>query len=179
MGSRCSSPAPALAVGGTMISLFGWVIGVRKGSSLPLPVGPAATGRSRRDGREPYEGGEADGAAGEGLSSGPDAPSFSEAGAGARSNDGAATLSNAGTAPLSNSGGATEPNAGGAPEPKAGAAPESGADGAPESNPRGAPLSVAGGTPVPNVGAAPKAGIAPVSYAVIELVSASDRLSMS
>jgi hypothetical protein len=50
MGSRCSSPAPALAVGGTMISLFGWVIGVRKGSSLPLPVGPAETGRSRRVG---------------------------------------------------------------------------------------------------------------------------------
>src|SRR5262245_31292543 len=67
MGSRCSSPAPALAVGGTMIPPFGWLAGVRKGSSLPLPVGPAATGRSRRDGRGPYEGGEAAGAAGGGL----------------------------------------------------------------------------------------------------------------
>src|SRR2546421_9463793 len=41
IGSRCSSPAPALAVGGTMFSPVARVIGARKGRSLPLPGGPA------------------------------------------------------------------------------------------------------------------------------------------
>src|SRR5690349_13030994 len=139
MGSRCSSPAPVLAVGGTMISLFGWIIGVRKGSSLPLPVGPAETGRSRRPGASYPGSGSAAGAGGR-LSSSADGPSLSGAGVEPRSNAGAGLLSNAaGAGPLSN----------------AGVAPLSNLGGAPESN--------AGGAPVPNVGAVPKAGIAPVS----------------
>src|SRR6266566_7690640 len=98
IGSRCSSPAPALAVGGTMISLFGWVIGVRKGSSLPLPTGPAEPGRSRRVGA-PYAGSGPAAGAGGGLSSSADAPSLSEAGVEPRSNAGAGLLSNAGAVP--------------------------------------------------------------------------------
>src|SRR6266566_7324347 len=98
MGSRCSSPAPALAVGGTMISLFGWLIGVRKGSSMPLPTGPAEPGRSRRVGA-PYAGSGPAAGAGGGLSSSADAPSLSEAGVEPRSNAGAGLLSNAGAVP--------------------------------------------------------------------------------
>src|SRR5215813_7004460 len=88
MGSRCSSPAPALAVGGTMIPSFGWLMGVRKGRSLPLPVGPAETGRSLRAGAPYVSSGSAAGAGG-GLSSSADAPSLSGAGMEPRSNAGA------------------------------------------------------------------------------------------
>src|SRR6266480_828051 len=122
IGSRCSSPAPALAVGGTMISLFGWVIGVRKGSSLPLPTGPAETGRSRRVGA-PYAGSGPAAGAGGGLSSSADAPSLSEAGVEPRSNAGAGLLSNAGAGLLSNAGAVPLSNAGGAPESNADGAP--------------------------------------------------------
>src|SRR5262249_38529832 len=89
MGSRCSSPAPALAVGGSMIPSFGCVIGVRKGSSLPLPVGPAETGRSPRVGPPYTVSGSATGADA-GLSSRVDAPSLSVTGMEPRSNAGGA-----------------------------------------------------------------------------------------
>src|SRR5262245_36365813 len=117
MGSRCSSPAPALAVGGTMIPSFGWVMGVRKGRSLPLPVGPAATGRSRspRVGAPYTDSGSAAGADG-GLSSHAGAPSLSVAGMEPRLNAGAAPGSNAGgVAPLSDSRGGPVPNVGAVP----------------------------------------------------------------
>src|SRR5262245_12027883 len=114
MGSRCSSPAPALAVGGTMIPSFGCAIEVRKGSSLPLPVGPAETGRSPRVGA-PYTGsGSTAGADGE-LSSRADASSLSVAGMEPRPNAGAAPVSNAGGAPLSGPRGAPVPNVGAVP----------------------------------------------------------------
>src|SRR5262249_27870434 len=101
MGSRCSSPAPALAVGGTMIPSFGCVIGVRKGRSLPLPVGPAATGRSPRAGAPYPDSGPAAGADGK-LSSRAGALSLSVAGVEPRSNAGAGPESNAGAGPESN-----------------------------------------------------------------------------
>src|SRR5215470_16496547 len=151
MGSRCSSPAPALAVGGTMIPSFGCVIGVRKGSSLPLPVGPAETGRSPRVGA-PYTGSGSTAGADGGLSSSAEAeaPPLSAAGMEPRSNAGAAPASNAGVAPLS------DPRR--APGSNPGVAPLSDPRRTPGSNPGVVPLSGPRRAPVPNVGAVPNTG---------------------
>src|SRR5215467_2858193 len=124
MGSRCSSPAPALAVGGTMIPSFGWLMGVRKGRSLPLPVGPAETGRSPRAAAPGTGSGPSAGAVGA-PSPSTDAPS---AGVVPRSNVGAAPVPNVGAAPVPNGAGAPAPNAGAASVLNGGAAPVSRAD---------------------------------------------------
>src|SRR6185437_6628657 len=154
MGSQCSSPAPALAVGGTMIPSFGCVIGVRKGRSLPLPVGPAETGRSPRAGA-PYAGSE--------LGAGADGELSSRAGG--------VSLSVAGGEPRLNAGAGLESNGDGTPLSNGDGVPLSNGDGAPLSNGDGAAVSDPRGTPVPNVGAVPKAGGALASTADIEPVS--------
>src|ERR1700745_3604371 len=117
MGSRCSSPAPALAGGGTMSPSFGCVIGVRKGRSLPLPVGPAETGCSPRAGA-PYAGSE--------LGARADGELSSRARAGLESNGDGTPLSNGGGVPLSNGDGAAVSDPRGTPVPNVGAVPKAG-----------------------------------------------------